>query len=87
MKTFVFIYFKFNKLRNISFIEYFFMKIEIPNSGHILYALSCILGFRGGFGGPDLGDTLYLWKASKESSMSESLSGCSPLKVTKRRSQ
>ena len=53
MKTYVLIYFKFSKLRNKSFIEYFFMKIEIPTSGHILYALSCILGFRGGVEGPD----------------------------------
>ena len=60
------------------------MKIEIPTSGYILYALSCILRF--GFEGPRLSMSVGIigLKATKEPLLRSTPCGCSPRKVTKR---
>jgi hypothetical protein len=59
------------------------MKLEIPTSGYILYALSCIL--RSGFEGPRLSMSVGIigLKAMKEPLLSDTLCGCSPWEVTK----
>ena len=60
------------------------MKIEIPTSGYILYALSCVLRF--GFEGPRLSMSVGIigLKATKEPLLRATPCGYSPWKVTKR---